>query len=73
MVHQLRDMGVHRRALELCTSTNSIVQSEAVNLIYWLAQDPESKQAFVVCLFSASTSLSLLTRPCKLTGWSGSS
>merc|ERR1711998_516685 len=29
------------------TSTNPIVQSEAVNLVYWLAQDPESKQVMV--------------------------
>ena len=57
-------MGVHRRALELTTSTNSIVQvhedgpitlllkcchficwqSEAVNLVYWLAQVREKHQ-----------------------------
>jgi len=47
VVLEMREMGVHRRALELTTSTNSIVQSEAVNLVYWLAQDPESKQFLV--------------------------
>jgi len=44
---QLREMGVHRRAMDLATSPNTIVQSEAVNLVYWLAQDPESKQFMV--------------------------
>ena len=44
---QMRELGVHRRALELVTSTNSTVQSEAVNLVYWLSQDPESKQFLI--------------------------
>lgn len=44
---QLREMGVHRRAMDLVTSANIIVQSEAVNLVYWLAQDPESKQFMI--------------------------
>lgn len=43
-VATLRDLGVHKLALGLATSSNPIVQSEAVNLLYWLAQDPESKQ-----------------------------
>jgi hypothetical protein len=49
VVHEMREMGIHRRALELVTSANTIVQSEAVNLIYWLAQDPESKQFLIDC------------------------
>ena len=43
----MKEIGVHRRALELAASPNSIVQSEAVNLIYWLSQDPESKQFLI--------------------------
>merc|ERR1711934_180233 len=44
---QMREMGVHRRAMDLVTSANTIVQSEAINLVYWLAQDPESKQFMI--------------------------
>merc|ERR1711934_12535 len=39
----LRDSAVHRKALELATSKSPEVQGSAINLIYWLAQDPESK------------------------------
>merc|ERR1712166_1438195 len=39
----LREISVHRKALELVGSQHPAVQCAAINLIYWLAQDPESK------------------------------
>jgi len=39
----LREISVHRKALELVGSQHPAVQCAAVNCIYWLAQDPESK------------------------------
>eukprot|EP00656_Telonema_subtile_P055260 TRINITY_DN8494_c0_g1_i1.p1 TRINITY_DN8494_c0_g1~~TRINITY_DN8494_c0_g1_i1.p1 ORF type:complete len:424 (+),score=128.58 TRINITY_DN8494_c0_g1_i1:121-1392(+) len=39
----LKEVAVHRKALELVCSKTAEVQASAVNLVYWLAQDPESK------------------------------
>lgn len=39
----LKGVSVPRKALELVVSRNPEVQASAVNLVYWLAQDPESK------------------------------